>query len=390
MTGPFDGYQVLDLSSGVAGPLVGMLFADYGADVIKVEPPQGDPFRRLPAYAVWNRGKKSLTLNLKSAAGREILLQLMRGVDLVIETWSAATAERLGIGYETLCSFFPQLVWCEISAYGHPDLDREHAGYEALVQAAAGLCHEQPGFRAGPNFMFFPVTSYGAAFLAAIGVAAALYARGTTGEGCRVATSMMGGALASLALQMAWAEKPSANLATPSHSSAPGKGSPTADAYRCADGRYLYIHTGARGSFDRLCQLIGCDAADFPGYYPAHFVGAPEQAARFRPLVERAFATRPMLEWAAILQRADIAVGPCLEPGEMLQHEQALANHLALQVDDPRFGPLTQVGLGLKFSASPGAVRRPAPAAGRDNSAILGSLGYGPDRIEALHRDGII
>jgi crotonobetainyl-CoA:carnitine CoA-transferase CaiB-like acyl-CoA transferase len=390
MTGPLDGYQVLDLSWGVAGPLVAMLFADYGAEVIKIEPPAGDPFRAMPACAVWNRGKRSLTLNLKSAAGREILLQLMRGADVVIETWSSATAERLGIGYETLASAFPRLIWCEISAYGNSDRDREHPGYEALVQAASGLCHEQPGFRAGPNFMFFPVTSYGAAFLAAIGVAAALYRRGATGEGCRVATSMMGGALASLALQMAWAERPSANLATPTHSSAPGKGSPTADAYRCADGRYLYIHTGARGSFERLCQLIGCDAADFPGYYPAHFVGSPEQAASFRPLVEKAFATRPMLEWAAILQREDIAVGPCLEPGEMLRHEQALANDLALQVDDPQFGPVIQVGLGLKFSASPGAVRGPAPCAGRDNAEILARLGYGRDRIEALRRDGII
>lgn len=390
MTGALHGYQVLDLSWGVAGPLVAMLFADYGADVIKIEPPQGDPFRCQPAYAVWNRGKKSLTLNLKTEPGREILLQLMGGADVVIQTWSAGTAARLRLDYERLARAYPQLVWCEISAYGNPDQDREHPGYEALVQAASGLCYEQPGFRDGPNFMFFPVASYGAALLAAIGIAAALYRRGATNEGCRVETSMLGGALASLALQMAWAENPTANLATPTHSSAPGKGSPTADAYRCADGRYLYIHTGARGSFERLCKLIGCDAADFPGYYPAHFVGNPQEAARFRPLVEKAFLTRPMLQWAAILQREDIAVGPCLEPGEMLQHEQAVANQLALHLDDPQFGPLLEVGLGLKFSESPGAVRGPAPAAGRDHAEILAALGYSPERIEELRHDGII
>jgi crotonobetainyl-CoA:carnitine CoA-transferase CaiB-like acyl-CoA transferase len=390
MMGPLHGYKVLDLSWGVAGPLVGMLLADYGAEVVKIEPPEGDPFRTMPAYAVWNRGKGSLTLNLKTDDGREILLRLMRDADVVIETWGAGTSERLGLDYRTLASRYPQQVYCAVSGYGQPDKDREHRGYEALVQAVSGLCHEQPGFRDGPNFLFFPVTGYGAAFLGAIGIAAALYQRGTCGEGCRVETSMLGGALASLALQMSWAENPTANLATPSHSSAPGKGSPTADAYRCADGRYLYIHTGARGSFERLCKLIGCDAADFPGYYPAHFVGNPEQAMRFRPLVESAFLSRPMLEWAAILQREDIAVGPCLEPGEMLQHEQILANDLALQLDDPELGPLIQVGLAIKFGASPGEVRGPAPAAGRDNAEILARLGYSPDQIGDLRRNGII
>jgi crotonobetainyl-CoA:carnitine CoA-transferase CaiB-like acyl-CoA transferase len=390
MTGPLHGYKVLDLSWGVAGPLVGMFFADYGAEVIKVEPPDGDPFRNMPAYAVWNRGKKSLTLNLKTAPGREILNRLMCGADVLIETWSAGTSERLGLDYPTLAAQFPRLVHCSISGYGHPDKDREHPGYEALVQAVSGLCHEQPGFRGGPNFLFFPVTSYGAAFLAAIGIVSSLYQRGTSGEGCSVATSMLGGALASLALQMSWAENPTANLATPSHSSAPGKGSPTADAYRCADGRYLYIHTGARGSFERLCKLIGCDAADFPGYYPAHFVGHPEQAALFRPLLERAFLGRPMLEWAAVLQREDIAVGPCLEPGELLRHEQTLANDLAVQLDDPQLGPLTQVGLAIKFEASPGAARGAAPVAGGNNAEILAILGYSPDEIKDLHRDGVV
>src|SRR5579885_787921 len=390
MTGPLDGYKVLDLSWGVAGPLVAMLFADYGADVIKIEPPGGDPFRKLPAYAVWNRGKRSLTLNLKTAPGREILYRMLRGADVLIETWSAGVGERLGLDYTHVAPRFPQLIHCAISAYGQPGMDREHRGYEALVQAMSGLCQEQPGFRDGPNFLFFPVASYGAAFNAAIGVVAALYHRGSSGRGCRVETSMAGGALASLALQTEWAEHPSANLVTPSHSSAPGKGAPTADAYRCADGRYLYIHTGARGSFERLCKLIGCDAAEFPGYYPAHFVGHPEQAARFRPLVEKAFASRPMLEWAALLQHEDIAVGPCLEPGEMLQHEQALANELSFHLHDPQLGPLTQVGLTIKFGASPGEVRGAAPAAGRDNDEILLSLGYSADQIDHLRRNGIL
>jgi crotonobetainyl-CoA:carnitine CoA-transferase CaiB-like acyl-CoA transferase len=128
MAGPLYGYKILDLSCGVPGPLVGMFFADYGAEVIKIEPPGGDPFRKLPAYAVWNRGKKSMTLNLKTAPGREVIHLLMRGADVLIEAWSAGTSEHLGLDYPTLASHFSQLVYCSISGYGRPDQDREHPG----------------------------------------------------------------------------------------------------------------------------------------------------------------------------------------------------------------------------------------------------------------------
>jgi crotonobetainyl-CoA:carnitine CoA-transferase CaiB-like acyl-CoA transferase len=103
--------------------------------------------------------------------------------------------------------------------------------------------------------------------------------------------------------------------------------------HRCADERYLYIHTGAKGSFERLCRLIGCKAEDFPGYYPAHFVGDPEQGHRFRMLLIDAFMARPMAEIAAELQRHEVALGPCLKPAEILRHEQAAANQLALDLD---------------------------------------------------------
>ena len=201
---------------------------------------------------------------------------------------------------------------------------------------------------------------------------------------------MLGGALASLALQMSWAENPTGNLATPSHSSAPGKGAPTADAYRCADGRYLYIHTGARGSFERLCKLIGCNAADFPGYYPAHFC-RPSRTGRALPAVGGEGLPQPPDARVGCSPTAqDIAVGPCLEPGEMLQHEQARANDLALELHDPQLGPLTQVGLPLKFDLSPGEVRGAAPTAGLDTAEILASLGYSTDEVNGLRRSGVV
>src|SRR5208337_2071174 len=206
MAGPLDGYTVLDLSSGVAGPMAGMFFADYGANVIKIEPPGGDPFRgRLPAYQVWNRGKRSLTLDLKTVAGRKILTRLLRDADLLIESFAAGVSEKLGVDYPAVSARFPRLIYCSISGYGDPTLDREHDGFEALVHARSGLCNEQPGFRPGPNFCYFPTASYGAAILIAIGAMAALYRRGSSSGGQHVRTSLMNGALAALALQLAWA-----------------------------------------------------------------------------------------------------------------------------------------------------------------------------------------
>ena len=386
MAGPLLGYKAIDLSWGVAGPMAGMFLADYGATVIKVEPPQGDPFRaHLPGYHVWNRGKKSLTLNLKSSAGKEILEQLLADADVLIESFAAGVSENLGLEYDALSKRFPRLVYCSISGYGNAEIDREHEGYEALVHAGSGLCTEQPGFRDGPNFVYFPIASYGAAVLTAIGAVAALFGRASSGEGQHVETSLMSGALAALTLQLAWAEKPTANIKTPSSSSALTYGAPTAGAYLCRDGRYLYIHTGAKGSFERLCKLIGCKAEDFPGYYPSHFVGNPREGERFRALLINAFLAEPMMEMVAKLQSDEIAVGPCLDPGEILRHEQAAANDLAIELADPELGPITQAGLSIKFEATPAEVSRPAPLAGQDTLEILGGLAMAEERIESLH-----
>jgi crotonobetainyl-CoA:carnitine CoA-transferase CaiB-like acyl-CoA transferase len=221
MAGPLEGYKVVELSRGVAGPMAGMFFADYGAEVIRIEPPGGDPYRgHLPGYHVWNRGKRSLTLDLKSVAGSELLNRLLRGADVIIAALSPGAGERLGIDYPTLSARFPSLVCCSISGYGDPALDRGHRAFEALIHARSGLCNEQPGFRPGPNFGYFPTASYGAAILTVIGATAALYARGRGGAGQQVRVSLMDGVRAALALQLAWAQKPTRNLMVPSSSSA--------------------------------------------------------------------------------------------------------------------------------------------------------------------------
>jgi crotonobetainyl-CoA:carnitine CoA-transferase CaiB-like acyl-CoA transferase len=387
--GPLKGLVVVDLTWGAAGPLATMFMADYGAEVIKVEPPGGDPFRAvLPAYTVWQRGKKSLTLNLKSESGGRIFRRLLARADVMMESFALGAARRLGIDYASLQAEFPRLIYCSIRGYGD-ERDADHPGYDALVQAHAGLFGEQGGVREGPVFSYYPLASYAAAYLSLIGVMAALHERRHSGAGQRVETSLYDGVLAHFALLLSQAENP-----TPSFRAYRGSKRhvpPSVDSYQCADGRYLHIHTGAKGAFERLCELVGLDAKEFPGYYKGrHFVGDREQGERFRQELAVRFRTRPMMEWVDALREADVAVGPCLEAGVGFEDEQALAMDMIAEVIDPRLGKLREAGLPIKYGATPGVITRSAPQAGSDTEEILGGLGIGQDEFAALRGQGVI
>ena len=216
MTSVLDGIRVLDLSWGIAGPITGMLLSDHGADVIKIEPPGGDPWRGTPGYDVWLRGRRSAELDLHSDADRDAFSALVDRADVVLETFGPGTAARLGVDADTLLARNPRLVHCTISAYGPHRGLQDRPGYDALVAARLGLLHEQRGHlggrigdepflpelevpegmapgapREGPIFTYTPWPSMCAAFLATTGVSAALYAREQTGRGQHVETSLL-------------------------------------------------------------------------------------------------------------------------------------------------------------------------------------------------------
>src|SRR3990172_380229 len=190
-----DGVRLLELSWGIAGPVASMMLSDNGAEVIKVEPPDGDPFRSQPGYLVWNRGKRSLAVDLKRPEGQAILHRLAQGADVLLESFAPGVAQRLGADYDELAPLTPRLVYCSISGYGPEGPHAESPGYDHLVAARTGV-YEQPGFRPGPTFVVFPLPSYGAALLAVQGVAVALYVRELTGRGQRVETSLLEGSFA--------------------------------------------------------------------------------------------------------------------------------------------------------------------------------------------------
>ena len=220
MAGAFEGLRVLDLSWGMAGPMTTMLLADNGAEVTRIEPPDGDPFGDQTGYRVWHRGKRSARLDLQSADGREAFLALAASADIVVDSFSPDTTARLGIDHETLSPLNPSLITCSITGYGDHPAHRDRPGYDGLVAARTGLLFDQKGRRGtameyiagrpgphpefdapeglvrgadrpGPVFPRTPWPSVGAAYFATLGIAGALRAREITGLGQRVTTSLL-------------------------------------------------------------------------------------------------------------------------------------------------------------------------------------------------------
>ncbi len=241
MAGVFEGLRVLDLSWGIAGPMASMLLVDNGADVTRIEPPGGDPFAVQSGYRVWHRGKRSARLDLHSESDRSAFLALATQADIVLDSFSPGTTAELGIDHESLAARNPRLITCSITGYGEEGRDRDRPALDALVAARTGTLYDQKGRRGtpmeyilgrpgplpefdapegmvrganrpGPVFPRTPWPSVGAAYLATLGIAAALRAREVTGRGQRVTTSLLQGALASVSLNWQRVERPDAPL----------------------------------------------------------------------------------------------------------------------------------------------------------------------------------
>ncbi|MGE0384160.1 MAG: CaiB/BaiF CoA transferase family protein [Gammaproteobacteria bacterium] len=374
MAGPLSGLRVIDCSRGMAGTRATGLLADYGADVIWVEPPGGDPFREALKieYAVFNRGKRSIELDLKSESGREQLFGLLAGADLFVQSWRPGVAERLGLGYEAVHARLPHLVYAAISGFGpdapHPDLP----GYEALVHAHVGTMGEQPGHRTGPIYEGLPFASIGAAYMALIGALGALYRRRDDNIGRRVETSLVDGALAYLS--MMWGDTDDAVARPPSQA---GQTRLVARTYRCADDEYVGVHTAAVGGFTRLIQALNLQDKIIPSKDGLD-VGVPltpEEARVMNEEIPEIFLSQPRDHWVKLLLEADVCVIPELRPGQVFDEPQPRHNQMVMTLADPELGPLEQVAPAAKFPNSPHAIARPAPRPGQHTAEVLAEAG---------------
>ena len=373
--------RVLDLSRLLPGPYCSRILADFGAEVVKIElPGGGDWLRHMPPLAdgesilfqALNRGKKSLTLNLKSDAGRAIFLQLAETADVLLESFRPGVMERLGLGYERLVDANPRLVYCSLSGYGREGPYRQRAGHDLNYIGLAGLLDLTGARDAPPTIPGAPVADLTGALWATAGILLALLARERTGQGQRVDGSFLGAALACLPMALAQhagkqpVERGSSNLT----------GSLICyHVYETQDSKYMTLAALEPEFWAAFCQAVGREDLIEQQFAPT-VPGEPayeELCALFR--------TRTRQEWTELLSGTD----SCCEPTYTLEEALASAPVQAL-------GMLTGTGLlpPVRLSSRPVRPANPAPALGQHTGSLLAELGYSAAEVKRLKAQGVV
>jgi crotonobetainyl-CoA:carnitine CoA-transferase CaiB-like acyl-CoA transferase len=378
-----EGLKVLDFSVGFSGSLSTMLLADNGAEVIKVESPEGDPARAEPAFLQWGRGKKSIVLDLKTEVGRSAAHALAKGADVIVENFRPGVADRLGIGYEVLSSINPALIYASISGFGQLGQYRNVKAYDAVVAAKTGrLQTVRPWKRDGPVFEAIPRLSHGAAHLAVQGVLAALLAREVTGRGQWVQTSLVQAATAHTMGKwqtlVGEEEQRVAEFEAPLPETSEHERMPVGYLIvQCKDGRWIQMASTSVKIFRCFVSLLGLEAVyEDPGYadIPYNFP-SPESRAEFIARIRQRMATKNAQEWIDLFLEDGNVGGEIYETTrEFMSHPQAVFNGLTIEVDDPRVGTMKQLGHLVTFSETPSSIRRPAPDLGQHSDQVTSAL----------------
>jgi crotonobetainyl-CoA:carnitine CoA-transferase CaiB-like acyl-CoA transferase len=377
-----DGIRILDLSGGIAGPLGVLQLAEHGADVIKVEPPGGRPDRASPAARVYNRSRRSVTLDLKDPDGAALFRELCATADVLVEAFASGTMARLGLDYASLRDDFPRLVYCSVPAWPSGSSYSGRPGYEALVHARTGQHWENPSIRPGPVFLHSAVASFGAMLLVPVGIMSALVARERTGRGQHVEVSLVQGVL-SLTTQNWNRTDQGQFLLDKTYPSIHQR-----SVYECADGTWIHAATMSGIQPTRTeASILGLEEEVS---FAELFSMSPEERAGYEAKRRAAFLARDRDELVTELRAAGYNAEPIVAPHERFDHPQLRATGSVVEVADPEAGPTTQVGVTLFLDATPGAVKGPQPAAGAHTDEVLAALGHDEAEIASLRAKGVI
>ncbi|MCW5579731.1 MAG: CoA transferase [Luteimonas sp.] len=371
--GPLSGVRVLDLSAYIAGPYGCTLLADQGADVIKIEPPDGDNLRNYPstleaesrAFLGVNRSKRGVVLNLKHDAERAALYRLVREADVLVHNFRPGVPERLGIDFATLFAMNPRLVYCAVTGYGETGPMKDKAGYDQVLQTMTGMCVMQ-GKRGGPpEIIYGSVVDYYAAALLAAGVASALYERERSGEGQYVGVSLLRSALAMQSARMIWAEGEALGVGRDMRSGGVTGLHPTKQGY-------LYISANTPRFWRALCDRTGmADLRDDPRF--ASVRARARHVDDLLPRLHAALAAHTAPEWEAIFGD-DVPCAAARPVEDMFEHPQVLAEGMLATVAHPTLGSYRGVAHPIRFGRTPGPEPFAAPTLGQHGDRIRDAI----------------
>jgi crotonobetainyl-CoA:carnitine CoA-transferase CaiB-like acyl-CoA transferase len=385
VTGPLDGVRILDVTRLLPGNYCTLVLADLGADVVKIEEPgRGDYIRWAPpmvegegaAHRALNRGKRSVTVDLKSTDGPAVLRRFARTADALVESFRPGVMAGLGLGHDSLAEENPRLVYCAITGYGQEGPYRDRAGHDIDYLAYAGILDATGSSDGPPILPSVQIGDFGGGMAAAIGLLAGLRQAAANGEGRFVDVSMLDVAVSWTSVLMSW------YLAT---GEVPGRGAMPLTGglacyrtYRCADGRFVAV-----GALEPQFWRTLCEKLEVPELVEEHLAPADRQEFAARRL-GAVFGSRPRDEWVTMLADLETCVAPVNDAAEAVDDPQVSHRGMVAEIDDRPVGP----GPAIKAGGPPAL--RPAPTLGEHTGEVLSEAGYTTDEIAALRRQGAV
>lgn len=390
VTGALDGYRIIDVAQVISGPMATRILADQGAEVIKVEPPEGDILRHMggpkgmsPTFATINRSKRSIVLDLKNPDGLAVLQRMVAGADVFIQNSRPGVAERMGMGEEALRALNPSLIYVSISGFGHEGPFSHKRVYDPLIQGMSTLSEIQGGRGEKPRLVRVIVPDKVTALTAAQSITAALLARERTGQGQHIRLSMLDAVLAFI-----WPEGMAyETFVSPDRPRVP----PVARrdlVYETLDG-YVVVSTVAHREFQGFCRAANrTEWLEDPRFTTT--AGLVSHAAERLELMAEVIALETTAHWLEVLDREDVPCAPVLTREDVHLDPQVVANGIIVEDEHPVGGLMRQPRPAEQMGGTPSAIRNPAPMLGQDTDEVLADLGFSQEERKRLRAAGAL
>lgn len=392
---PLQGIRVIDFSQILAGPFCTMLLADMGADVVKVEKPNGgDDTRRYgppfiegesAAFLTLNRNKRSIVLDLKSEQGLGVVRRMLADADVMLHNFRPGVVERMGLGYADVSALNPAIVYCAVSGFGTTGPYSQRAGFDLVAQGMSGLMSINGFPDSPPAKVGVPIADLNTGMFCAYGVLTAYINRLATGKGQHVDASLLESGMAYTLYESA------TYFATGEVAGPLGSAHRMIAPYQAFATQDGYINIGAanQNNWERMCRAVG--RADLLA--DARFASNPERMVNIQsltPIMEETFRTQTTAHWVETLERAGVPCGPIYNIEQVYADPHVRSRDMAVELQHPKAGGIRNIGVAVKLSDTPGSVRTPAPLLGQHTDEVLAEFGYADAEIAALRQSGAL